>query len=170
MLLSDAGNSWYAVAIKGQFDRTDPFIRFMAAWITFNACYEELLPNTQERIQIENVAADSTFQTYHKVLLNHHVYAAAISVLQSVGVRNVRTGRRRDIEDITSLDSVLKCTYQVRCNLFHGGKDTDNERDYLLCAAGFVIIGNILSYSNEGTTISEFEELVVYNNTINSQR
>lgn len=161
MHLSEAGQTWYDFAVGGHFDRRDPFVRFIAVWIAFNALYEQHTPGAYEGEQIATLGNDPHFITCHVNLLNHQSYKEAVDVLAESGVANLRTSSRRTIPDHTNLLSVLQCVYQVRCNLFHGGKDRSDERDRRLSAAGFIVIGNLLTYSEHGqsmpTTMVNFD-------------
>lgn len=47
----------------------------------------------------------------------------------------------RDPENLTE---VLLCVYQMRCNLFHGGKLPGNPRDEALAEAGHAIVSGLI--------------------------
>lgn len=57
----------------------------------------------------------------------------------------VRDMRPKHLERLVGFDdndfgSVIRFIYQVRCNLFHGGKDVNCERDRVLCDASASIL------------------------------
>jgi hypothetical protein len=94
----------------------------------------------------------------HAILLEQlPPYGAAIDALALQGVRNVKTGQVRNISKMKSLNEVLSCVYQVRCNYVHGGKHGDNPRDRLLVKAGFVVIANLLSMYMRGDAVGGWE-------------
>lgn len=150
MQISDEGMTWYQFAIQGTFDPSDPFIRFIAIWISFNAWYEANLPREQEWRQIEAIAVRPDLVASHVFLLSSiPEYRDAVETLRSSGVGDVRTGRRRTIETAEDLKSVLQCIYQIRCNLFHGGKHRGDDRDRQLSKSGFVVVASLLNYTFE---------------------
>jgi hypothetical protein len=154
-MLPEAGQTWFEFALRGRYDASDPFLRFIGVWIAFNALYEARFPGKREWKQIVAISADDCFRRCHTQLLKQPSYAEAVSALSTGGVSDTRTGLRREITAHTDLAAVLSCVYQVRCNLFHGGKDRSNERDRLLAAAGFVVVGNLVEYQMTGSLLRE---------------
>jgi hypothetical protein len=150
---SEEGMTWYRFAVSGTVDPGDPFIRFIAIWISFNAWYEENLPGEREWRQIDAIAESADLVAAHAALLSSQAidYRDAIEMLRSSGVSNVRNGRLRTIDSPNDLKSVLQCVYQIRCNLFHGGKHREDDRDRQLSKSGFTIIAGLLNYTMEGT-------------------
>lgn len=134
-------------------DPSDPFVRFIAIWISFNALYENNLPAEKEWQQIDAIAQRADLVASHSALLafpSATSYRDAITVLETGGVHSVRTGKQRTIDSQRKLASVLGCIYQIRCNLFHGGKHRDDDRDRQLSEAGFTIIASLLHYTMTG--------------------
>lgn len=142
--MSELAERWLDVALHGRFNGHDPFLRFIATWISFNALYAALSNETSEWRQIESFASESRVQHSHERLLTIEAYREALEILKDRGVYSERHEVNREIHDLSDLTSVLRCVYQVRCNLFHGYKDTDDTRDRILCKAGFVVIANLL--------------------------
>lgn len=157
MELTEAGSSWYSVAVSGRFDPEDPLIRFIAAWISFNALYESMYPNQRERQQITRIAENSEFADCQQQLLSNQNYSRAANYIGSRGVVNLRNNETVGLESVASLSELLLAVYQVRCNLFHGGKRIESNRDRELCAAGFIIVCNLLSFHQTGSYVADFE-------------
>jgi hypothetical protein len=152
-MMSEEGVTWYRFAVGGTVDPGDPFIRFIAIWISFNAWYENNLPGEREWRQIEAISERPDLVASHAALLSSPSltsYRDAIETLRSNGVSDVRTGRLRAIDSPSDLKSVLRCVYQIRCNLFHGAKHREDDRDRQLSKSGFTIIAGLLSYTMEG--------------------
>lgn len=143
-LMSELAERWLDVGLRGRFDGHDPFLRFIATWISFNALYASLSNESSDWRQIECFANESRARQSHESLLTMEAYREAIEILKDRGVYSERHGVNREIHDLSDLPSVLSCVYQIRCNLFHGYKDTDDARDRILCKAGFVVIANLL--------------------------
>jgi hypothetical protein len=51
--------------------------------------------------------------------------------------------RNRNETSVSRLAAVGGVLYQVRCNLIHGGKDPDNERDKMLVRESLTVL-NVL--------------------------
>lgn len=102
---------WLALSTNGVFDRSDPFLRFITAWLAFNSVYSSVFPTVAgDRRQVLEFAADQAAQGAHSLLLqNAPHYVQAIAVLTDKGVRDVRTGRRRNISAQTNLEELLDC-------------------------------------------------------------
>ncbi len=71
-------------------------------------------------------------------------YRDAVALLKELGVGNPR-GYNRRIRDERNLTEVCSCLYQVRCNLFHGGKLPGNPRDERLVEASYVIVSKLIA-------------------------
>jgi hypothetical protein len=143
---------------------TNPFMRFMNAWIAFNALYASQIDSVDgDWNQVKKFAEDERLVEMHRRLLRHPslpAYSQAIDVLAAHGVTNVKMGRRRDIRLEKPLLDVLQCIYQVRCNLFHGDKFMSNERDAELVTAAFVVITNLLTFYFTGKIVGGWERVV----------
>lgn len=147
MIFSEA---WLGVAETGAFDVTNPFLRFVAAWMAFNAVYDDGSARGSEWNRITRYVAANGFGEHHRTLLAYKGYSAAVSTLAYQGVGDDRTGARRTIEATDDVLQVLRCVYQVRCNLLHGGKHPTNRRDRDLCQAGYIIVTSLLMWHNSG--------------------
>ncbi len=105
----------------------------MITWLTGRSSKGSRL-----RSSFEKASSSEVFRGYLCTL-------AAMSPIAS-------TGRRRRAVSISSaddFDGLVRAIYQVRCNLFHGGKDPKNVRDDKLVRASARIlekwVGNILA-------------------------
>lgn len=141
-------------AIHGDFNKSDPFVRFIASWIAFNSIYESLFPNNKEYIQIDNISNYQELLDAHSQLLSIAFYENAIDYIAIAGVYDNRSGRQKTVDQARSLNRVIEAIYQIRCNLFHGSKDRSNDRDRELCIAGFVVITNLISFAATGDYVA----------------
>ena len=71
-------------------------------------------------------------------------YAKAVDVLKEKGVYDTATRMLRSIEEAQNFTQVVCCLYQVRCNLFHGGKAPGDLRDIRLVKAAHIITSRII--------------------------
>jgi hypothetical protein len=150
MELDDIINTWYRLASKGTIDASedsDVFFKFIAVWVAFNALYASRYSNeTGDREQVLRFAGQPDVVDGHRGLTaGDTAYVAAINVLKEHGVANLRGGGRRKISNINNLNEVLSCAYQVRCNLFHGGKAPGNPRDESLVGASYTIVSKLIA-------------------------
>jgi hypothetical protein len=143
---------------------TDPFLRFMYAWVGFNALYADKESTVGgDRNQVRSFAGDAHLVQIHKTLLRgDHVleYPQSVDVIAERGVTNLRNGHVCTIRKSKPLPDVLECIYQVRCNCFHGGKEAGNARDRALVTASFVVVANLLSHYMGGRSVGGWNELL----------
>jgi hypothetical protein len=147
MRLSEIIMTWHKLASGGQVDQTDIFFRFVSIWIAFNGLYTSRHSrDTGDWDQVRSFAGDSDAVDRHRQLLKtDEEYRRAIEVLRERGVGNVnRPAIRRHIRRVDNLTEVLSCVYQVRCNLFHGGKAPGNPRDENLTEASYIIVSKLI--------------------------
>jgi hypothetical protein len=147
MRLSEIIMTWHKLASGGQVDQTDIFFRFVAIWIAFNGLYTSRHSrDTGDWDQVRSFAGDSDAIDRHRQLLKtDEEYCRAIEGLSERGVGNLsRSGVRRKIRHMDNLTEVLSCVYQVRCNLFHGGKAPGNPRDERLVEASYTIVSKLI--------------------------
>jgi hypothetical protein len=142
--------AWLGVATTGAFDISNPFLRFVAAWMAFNAVYDDGSAQGSEWGRIARYVAENRLNSHHQMLLAHSGYSEAVNTLAEDGVGDDRTGTRRTIDDVRDMLQVLRCVYQVRCNLLHGGKHPTNPRDRDLCHASYVITASLLQWKYTG--------------------
>jgi hypothetical protein len=81
-----------------------------------------------------------------KTAWNNTAIATSLNKLVSIGkvedLRPSSLGTSRYLTGPNSFDELIDFIYQVRCNLFHGGKDLNDENDIVLvsnCAEILVI-------------------------------
>lgn len=155
MLQEDLAATWLALSVQGDFDRKDPFLRFIAAWLAFNSLYaEQFCTIDGDRRQVMAFAEDERGRAAHaRLVKGNPEYAEAITVLGCHEVRDIRSGKGRKIDSPEVLAEVLACVYQVRCNLIHGGKHRENVRDRDLAHAGYVVTANLVSVYFTGCAV-----------------
>jgi hypothetical protein len=142
----DVARAWLGVASQAEKAEPAPFFRFMTAWIAFNALYASTHPRGKsEREQVRAFAEmqDAVNRHYHLLKVDEE-YLKSIAAIKEHGVWDDRKRKHCQIGDDLELKDVLDCTYQIRCNLFHGDKFPDNDRDKRLVEAGFKITSEIV--------------------------
>lgn len=142
---------WYRVAVDEE--RQDVFFRFIALWIAFNAHYvsryhhfDDTSARVTDHKYVRRFAQEAENVRRHRKLLNKRGdYASAVAVLAASGVRDVISQELFSITESTDLFQVCETVYQVRCNIFHGGKLRGNPRDENLTSAAFVVLDGLLA-------------------------
>ncbi len=120
-------------------DEENPFDKFISLWISFNAFYaaEHLLePEWQQVKNIKdeykdifvgvvanNSAVFEEFKNYIKVKSENFGFIQDLRYLVE------KEKHKRRYLNLNSLCDYLECVYQVRCNLFHGGKNLKDGQD-----------------------------------------
>ncbi|MEW5860894.1 MAG: hypothetical protein AB1861_26565 [Cyanobacteriota bacterium] len=157
-------DKWYALGSgkRIQLDEV-PFFRFVAIWIAFNALYASRGSNREgDRNQVRRFAGNPKAIDYHQKLLKEDSdYQEAIEILKERGVYDTNLRRQHHpINDITNLTEVAECFYQVRCNLFHGGKIPNDSRDKNLVQASYTIVSKLIKpYISNFDSLGEVEDL-----------
>jgi hypothetical protein len=131
---------WYVASMGGRLG-AGPFSAFITVWIALNALYSLRFDDIEgDRDQIRAFARWDRAVKEHKKLLEISDYPEAIRILAERGVFNFRRGRMVEIRDRDDLGQILEAVYQVRCNLFHGRKSSENMRDQDLAEASRLIV------------------------------
>lgn len=138
---------WYEIASHGAATAPDSFFRFIAIWIAFNALYASRHGGARtDRDQVKSFAGSQQAKRRHEELLTLDTqYQNAIQDIRYRGVFNSRNPQRRyQVPNNRNLKDLLNCVYQIRCNLFHGGKRPDDVRDATLVEAGYTVVSKLV--------------------------
>ena len=130
---------WYK---KSQQEDKNIFDRFISLWISFNAYYSRNNLKLSEHEQLD------LFQNANKVIFSSVVKADNVEFLkfkEYIATKNQNAGfiqnlryevgdekNKKRYQNLESLNEYLGCVYQIRCNLFHGGKDVADTQDETL--------------------------------------
>jgi hypothetical protein len=146
--------------VKGWYQRSrrerDFTAKFVFLWVCFNArlSYESDMDGDQAMLRWLKSARPSRSQ-----LVSSFEMAAASDVFRNhlralVGLSPIHSTRRLNprvihIAGVKDFKGIVDGLYQVRCNLFHGGKRSNDVRDQKLVIAFARIldkwVGNLIS-------------------------
>lgn len=119
--------------------------RFISLWIAFNGWMKgEFGENRSDRDLINKVKETLTFKnTFIKLKDDSMEFCQNLDELSNYCVLDMRhvdeKSRYKNYDG--SFESLLEVIYQVRCNLFHGRKDVDDDRkDYELVSLSYNIL------------------------------
>lgn len=113
-------------------EEDDEYNSFIASWIAFNALYNEQ-SNHNEKDRITAFIEKIKNPIYEELLADINAFQEPIRDLRPESTKTTQT----DIDQMNKSDSALgtrlaglmRCIYQVRCNLFHGDKFIENSRN-----------------------------------------
>jgi hypothetical protein len=152
MELDEIISTWYKLASGGNValeENSNVFFKFIAVWVAFNALYaSKYSSESGDRDQVIRFAGEPLIIDRHRQLAKDDAdYLEAANILKERGVGNLRGGGTRKISSVNNLNDVMLCVYQVRCNLFHGGKAPGNARDERLVGASYTITSKLIASS-----------------------
>jgi len=140
-------DEWYQISSSQSIVTTpSQFFKFMAGWVAINAIYNLMCSEGKgDRKKVILFSKVDIVRDRHINLIeNKCEYISAVKLLKEKGVLNLTTNRPTNIEDINNFTDVLLCVYQVRNNLFHGGKVPSSTRDEEVVQASLVIVNKHL--------------------------
>jgi hypothetical protein len=119
--------------------------RFISLWIAFNGWMRgKFGEDKTDRCQIDSVKGMWDFKgVFNKIKAEDSDFRGYLKELEKLPVVNMQFKNNR--EDIYrydgSFESLIEVIYQVRCNLFHGRKDIDeDEKDIELVSLAYRIL------------------------------
>lgn len=144
--IQEIAHKWYALASGGKIEQGDTFFRFIAVWIAFNALYASMHSDEEgDWNQVRSFAGEPEAIDRHRYLLGADPeYRKNVGILKERGVNDPHKRINRRIHREHNLTQVTSCLYQVRCNLFHGGKMQGNPRDERLVDASYDIVSKLI--------------------------
>ena len=156
-------DAWLSVAQGKSPNDIDTFFRFVAAWIAFNATYAARARDDDLEGYLFGRYRDSReLWEKHKMLMNkRECYTSAVLTVTEKRVRDSRKdwvageragevqerrvdGEYNTMHNQSDFKALMNAVYQIRCNLFHGGKLPYNPRDKKLVAAALEIVMGLL--------------------------
>lgn len=148
--------NWWMIEAKKQ---TDPFIKFfilymcLDAWMTAGSLSDRDTDKIRWLTQTEN-----TLKIYWGTAPRK---GTSLNGLKVIGqVEDMRPNHRGEFVFLNDDDfeSVIKFLYQIRCNLFHGGKSPVNSNDKRLVSLASKLLENWLDWTLAKTRYSTMLE------------
>lgn len=117
----------------------NPFDGFISLWISFNAFYVAERLKQSEQQQLDNVYAEykdvfaelinNTPETFQEFKHYIEIKQENTGFIQDLRYEVGEEKHKKKYQSLDSLCEYLGCVYQVRCNLFHGGKSLEDGQD-----------------------------------------
>lgn len=124
----------------------NPFNKFISIWISFNALYSVICNCKYDKANIDKFSDYEISKKINECLLKEPKYKENLEFLKAYnngkGIQNLKYKENppKKISNFENFKEVLQFIYQVRNNLFHGGKQPKNPRDVKLVNASWYIV------------------------------
>lgn len=156
-------NRWFEKSEK----ELNPFDKFISLWISFNAFYahRHLQKKEQDQLKEFRIEYGSIFKDIFNngklndafIAFQAHIHdkprnPSFIQDLRFELDTDKERKNRKYYHNLNDLNQFIKCVYQVRCNLFHGGKDLKDGQDEIIVNLAFNSLKTLLTqvYIYEG--------------------
>lgn len=157
---------WYTESCRLNYESLNCIYKFMASWLAFNFLYAEYNNiNPKGNLSDERKAIESYCNERKAIIEKADIFnnfSGEIAALvekpvtssNKIGSSNKKangndkdwpsknqTGAtNKNSDDFTKFQSLIQIIYTVRCNLFHGAKNPNIQRDYsLICASARIM-------------------------------
>jgi hypothetical protein len=138
--------TWFKLSLGIIEEDRNVFFQFVAAWMAFNALYASRIQHKHGDLEkvLEFSNVEKVSECHLRLITSNSNYISAVGTLMSKGIFDPVKREKRRISDTRKLNEVLRCIYQVRCNLFHGGKSPEDMRDRKIIESSLLIISELL--------------------------
>lgn len=106
--------------------------RFISLWIAFNGWMRGRFGEDKaDRFQIESVKGTQDFRdVFNKLKMEDPYFNRQLDELERFSVVDMRfrDGREEIVRYDGTFESLIEVIYQVRCNLFHGRKNIEEDK------------------------------------------
>ncbi len=107
--------------------------KFISLWIAFNSWLKHKYGESKNDNELLNeVIQNSDFEKAYKELEIHNIqFKRYLDELAAFSVINMKhyQDRGKDLDYDGSFSSLMRTIYQIRCNLFHGRKDIEVDKN-----------------------------------------
>lgn len=119
---------WYGKARR----EDDKFLKFFLLWICFNAWLEHSSGEDRDYKMIDwliNKETSSDLKESYELCIKDKEFKEHLKFLAYNSPYKDSRGKRSDIEikDENDFKNIVRAIYRIRCNLFHGGTQAQQE-------------------------------------------
>jgi hypothetical protein len=148
--------SWHARSTR----EGDPVSKFVFLWFCFNArlSYESGKDHDRQMInwlKTASPASSALRRSYDQAMASEVFRRDLQTLVDNSPIHGTRRNKPQvvEIRDVDDFPNLVEGVYQVRCNLFHGGKRADDLRDQKLVKVSASIlrkwVGNLVVGSRQ---------------------
>jgi len=124
---------------------------FTDSWRGFNNLFYQFAGNSEQE-KIQNFLSENIPEDVAKDLIKNHRKEIAYLISQPINdMRGNGNDTSPSIIEFSNSDSnlgklgaIFKMIYQVRCNLEHGQKSPNRDRDIELCASAWPLVADLV--------------------------
>jgi len=125
---------WLKRAERGENEPVDDADRFISLWIAFNGWLKKKYgEDTKDREMIKSAKGNKTLKAiFRKLSASDRDFIINLTKLKGYIVIDMRdpSNEQRAKRCVGDFESFLDTIYQIRCNLFHGRKNfEENKKD-----------------------------------------
>lgn len=113
---------------KGNLEENQ-FNKFLSYWIAFNCFYYHRTELTGDSKALKALASDPAIRATLRILQTPQEIHKLQKLRGVCPIVKVTNGIEYNFKNLESLSQIFKVLYQIRCNLFHGGKGESVKRD-----------------------------------------
>jgi hypothetical protein len=133
----------------------DVFSKFVFLWFCFNAwlAYRSQKVTDSDMIAwLKRSSSDnSDLKKSYQMLTHSHFKEVLKGLARLSPIRDPRPrGKKIEIKDVNDFPNIVDAIYQIRCNLFHGRKEANVDRDRNLVQLSgeilFYWVGSLINY------------------------
>jgi hypothetical protein len=116
------------------FKERDPFSKFLFLWICFNAWLEHRSGKDADAKMIEwlvnQTNTSSDLVESFELCKNKPIFNNSLDILAQKSPFKDSRGKRPDItvKDKNDFENIVRAIYRIRCNLFHGSSEAQENR------------------------------------------
>jgi hypothetical protein len=138
--------SWWKIRAESE---TDPFIKFFIMYMCLDAWITEGSGEEYDRDKLKWLKSkDNPLREYWTTTPNKKVPLQGLAKIGQVeDMHPKRRGRIVYLKSVDDFDQVIDFIYQIRCNLFHGGKSYMNTNDTRLVTSSARILENWINWT-----------------------
>ncbi len=123
---------WLKRAERGENEPVDDADRFISLWIAFNGWLKKKYgENNSDRKMINGAKGNKTLKAiFRKLSTSDRDFIINLTQLMRYRVIDMRdpSNEQREKRCTGDLESFLDTIYQIRCNLFHGRKNFEEDK------------------------------------------
>lgn len=128
----------------------DEFDKFLCYWIAFNGLYSYVSGKTQDSVALTAIKKSSHFRRIFSDIVTEDGSSLKRLKALSPPVRDARNYKKPPKVIVNNtLSEVIDALYQVRCNLFHGNKEENSQRDRQVIRASVPMLRDIVKTFSE---------------------
>lgn len=125
----------------------DIFNKFICFWISFNCYYAKITKKNGDTQALEKLYSIPEIIEIFNMIKKESVFnTAPLELKKQMPLKDMRIGHNNKVKELNgfSIKNVIDVLYQARCNLFHGDKSGNSDRDREVISACIPVLKIVL--------------------------